>query len=171
MKILYIIVDCSGSIVSDDTVKIGQINDLLRDLINSAKGEGLKHIQVICYANGAKLYWDSTKDATFYDISETRFGGRSNLGQAYMVVENLMVEGSYKAKDCGIALITDGEATDNFKKALYNMDKDKEAFRIAYLIGDTKRTAEAHASAHELIFSYMANEREAFIDRITENIK
>ena len=130
MKILYIIVDCSGSIVSDDTVKIGQINDLLRDLINSAKGEGLKHIQVICYANGAKLYWDSTKDATFYDISETRFGGRSNLGQAYMVVENLMVEGSY-----------------------------------------TKRTAEAHASAHELIFSYMANEREAFIDRITENIK
>lgn len=171
MKRLYIIVDCSGSIVSDDTVKVGQINDLVRDLINSAKGKGLKYIQVVCYANGAKLYWDSTKDETFYDISESRFGGRSNLGQAYMVVETLMTAGNYKAKDCGIALITDGEATDNFKNALHSMDKQKEAFRIAYLIGDTKRTAEAHASSHELIFSYMANERDAFIDKIMENIK
>ena len=98
MKKVFFIVDCSGSIAVDDILKIGQINDLLRDSVTMCISKNTSDISVICYSDKAKVYWKSSDSNIFYDIPESRFGGRSNLGQAYDCIKGLIDEEEFKAK-------------------------------------------------------------------------
>ena len=170
MKHCFIVVDCSGSIITDDSAMVGQINDLIRDLIDSCLNKKEVDIRVICYANGAKVYWESQKEPSYYDIPQERFGGRSNLGKAYEVINTIMLSEAISRSDCCVALISDGQATDNYRKRLHEMDDKNEITKIAISIGTTNGTTDRHASSVENVFDKGISEREQFIERVVDSL-
>lgn len=171
MKQLFLILDCSGSIVSDDSVKVGQINDLLSDLIRACKEKNnIVDIKVICYADEAKWYWNSASNSGFYEISESEFGGRSNLGTAYKLIHSTIEIEVLERLDCILVLISDGEATDNYKKALAELDPDGKMTRVALSIGTTTMTTEIHALDESMHFIHGVRDREAFISKVVDCI-
>ena len=171
MKHVFLIIDCSGSIISDDTIKVGQINDLSIDLIRACQSAHDQiDIRVICYANGAKQYWQSSSDSSFYEISKSLFGGRSNLSKAYILIQDTIVKESIKKSDCVLVLISDGEATDNYKKALNELDPKNETMRIALSIGNSTSATEKHSSEAALFFKNGVKDRDVFIAKIVDCI-
>lgn len=168
MKRLFVIVDCSGSIVADDTVKIGQINDLLRDLTDSVNQK--LRTQIVCFSNEAKIFWDSAKGKCFSDLDVHVFNGRSNLGKAYLLVKKIIDAEKISIEHCGLALISDGEATDNYKDAIAQLDNDRKSFRISYTMGNVRRTADVHSYNKQLNLSDSTNDRTMFIQQIMEHI-
>ena len=170
MKNIFFIVDCSGSIVVDDTVKIGQINDLVRDSIDKCNSKGKNNISVVCYSDTAKIHWKSSSNNFFYDISDDKFGGRSNLGQAYKYVKNLIDNAKISISDCVIVLISDGEATDNYRRELQTLDSKNQSVRLSFSIGTSYSTTLQHASKPTLMFKNGIRDREDFLDRLGDVI-
>ncbi len=171
MKHVFLIIDCSGSIVADDTIKVGQVNDLSIDLIRACQSALAQiDIRVICYANGAKLYWQSSSNSSFYEIPESRFGGRSNLSKAYNLIQDSIKKESMKNSDCVLVLVSDGEATDNYKKALNELDPRNEITRIALSIGNSTSATEKHSSGETFFFKNGVKDRDAFIAKIVDCI-
>ena len=166
MKHVFFVVDCSGSITADGSAAIGQINDLVRDAVEAALGNDADDVRVICYGNDAKLYWSNDKGGSC-DIPESKFGGRSNLGKAYELIRSMVTKGKIKSEDCAIALISDGEATDDYKKALAALDAQNRFYRVAISIGNESWTTERHASDADLSFKSL-RDRDDFIDKIGE---
>ncbi len=162
MKNLFFIVDCSGSI-GEETMKIGQINDLLRDTIDEVDADS----SVICYADDAKVYWQAKNNSIFVDIPHEDFIGRSNLGKAYDLVKE-MIENKAELEDCIFVLISDGQATDNYKKSLSVLDPKKKATRLAFSIGTVHTTTERHVSNDTLLFKNILNDRDEFIEKIKD---
>lgn len=168
MRSAFIILDCSGSIVSDDTSKIGLLNDLVRTLIETLLSEGLMSIRVIAYANSAKVYCECNGINTFLDIPASKFGGRSNLGKAYELVNDIITKEELSLEECMMMLISDGEATDNYKLKLEQMDPDNKAYRIALSIGTLHLTTEKHANNYKRCFNRGYDDRDDFIDAAVE---
>lgn len=170
MRNIFFIVDCSGSIVIDDTVKIGQINDLLRDSIDKCNSKGKNNINVICYSDIAEVYWKSSSNNIFCDIPDDKFGGRSNLGQGYKYVKILIDNAKISISDCIIVLISDGEATDNFRRELLAMDNKNQSIRLSFSIGTSYSTTLQHASNQNLMFKNGIRDRESFLDKLVDVI-
>lgn len=172
MKHIFIIVDCSGSIISDDITKVAQINDLIADLIHACLAANNENdIRVICYANKAKVYWQSSLNRTFYEIPESKFADRSNLGEAYKLIYNeMIINETIEICDCIIVLISDGEATDNYKRALNELDPNNDTIRIALSVGNSTHTTERHSLGNEFCFKNGVKDRDAFIAKIVDNI-
>ena len=171
MRHVFVIVDCSGSISDDGTETIGAINDLVRDLIEEFKSSGVDDIRVVCYANGAKLYWESKKEKYgFLDIDTVKFGGRSNLGKAYGLINEIVSKETLSMKDCSIILVSDGEATDDYKTALSELDGKKQAYRVAISLGKVHTTTERHASDDTCAFINGVDDRDRFIEKSIEKI-
>ena len=168
MKAAFIILDCSGSIVSDDTSKIGLLNDLVRSLIETLLGEGLMSIRVIAYANNAKVYCECKGMNTYLDIPSSKFGGRSNLGKAYELVGEIIKQEELSLEKCAIMLISDGEATDNYKLKLEHLDPENKTYRIALSIGTLHLTTEKHANSYQRCFNKGYDDRDDFIDAAVE---
>lgn len=169
MKHLFFIIDTSGSIV-DDYNKIGQINDLLKDTIMICNGKGLKDIRIITYSDNANIFWSSNRGIMFYDIPDESFSGRSNLGKAYELLKQLTDSEKIKLEECIIVLISDGEATDNYKKKLALLDPKKVSCRIAISIGNKYDTTENHVTSNKLMFKKGIDERDIFLDRMIDLI-
>lgn len=166
MKHVFFIIDCSGSILSDGQAKIGQINDLAREAVESALSYDADDVRVICYGNGAKIYWTNDKGG-FCDIPENKFGGRSNLGSAYALIRTLITKEKLKLKDCVLALISDGEATDDFKKELELLDPKNESYRVAISLGNEYWASERHALNSDMLVKNI-RDRDDFIEKIGE---
>lgn len=169
MNHLFFIVDTSGSMI-DDYSKIGQINDLLRDTITTCIEKELTDIKVITYSDDARVYWSFTGSEIFYDIPDESFVGRSNLGKAYELLKSIIENEKLPLEDCMIILISDGEATDNYKKKLELLDKNKSACRIAISIGNNYDTTEKHASNNNLMFKKGIDDRDNLLDRVIDLI-
>lgn len=168
MKTIIFMVDCSGSITGDDPLKPGQINDLLRDTIDELKEKNVENIKVIIYANDAKMHWDSKKYLFFYDIQDSSFSGRSSLGKAYELVEEIINTQHINKKEIILVLISDGEATDNYKKKLLSLDNENEIIKMAISLGNIHNTTERHASNEDLIFRNGIDDRDNFIERLSD---
>ncbi len=166
MKHFFIIVDTSGSVASYDSM-VAAINDLVRDMISELQSKNAEDIRVVTYANDAKIYWDSKKTNGFLDMYDDMFSGRSNLGKAYDCIEGIVKSESISMSDCALVLISDGEATDNYKKSLQRLDPKKEAYRVALSIGNIHFTTEKHVLDDELSFNGGILDRDTFIDRVT----
>ena len=166
MKKIFFIVDCSGSLTPDDAIKIEQINDLVRDSINQCISKGNDNINVICYADIAEVYWKSSSTHLFRDIPHEKFGGRSNLGRAYGCVKSLLSHSRIPVHDCITVLISDGEATDNYRLALQTLDGKNESTRLSFSIGTSYSTTLYHASAPIFMFKNGIRDREAFLERL-----
>ena len=165
MKQVFIIVDCSGSIVADDVASVGKINELIRDLTGDLSSAGVSDVKVITYSDKAEIHWQSGKGA-FLDILQSKFGGRSNLGAAYA----LILDGYSKAvlaDEAVLALISDGEATDNYKKYLNRLEQAGVKSRIALSTGNSTLTTDNHAAAYDLSYKFSDN-RDDFIERTVE---
>lgn len=170
MKHIFFIIDCSGSIVSEGATKVGQINDLVRDAITSCRENGAMDIRVICYANGSKEYWKSSEEDFFIDIAENKFGGRSNLGKAYGTIKKIVTKEKFFLPECLLVLVSDGEATDNYKKSLLDLDPQKETIRIAISIGNSTSTTDKHVIDDDLAFKNGIRDRDVFIEKIIDCI-
>lgn len=171
MKNIFFIVDCSGSISGDDPIKMGQINDLLRDTIDELKEKCIKNIntmKVIIYNNDAKIHWNDKKFLFYYDIQETNFNGRSNLGKAYDLINEIIKKENISKKDTIIILISDGEATDNYKKKLTILDPKNEITKLAISLGIIQNTIERHASNDDLIFKNGIDDRDSFLEKLID---
>lgn len=164
----FIVVDCSGSAVSDDTSMVGMINDVTRDLIDEISSYPSVDVRVICYANDAKEYWKSSKAHGFLDLPETAFGERSNLGKAYELIAKTVKAEKIALKDCAIALISDGESTDDYKKALSSLDEKDEIFRVALSLGNYHYTTERHGLKDDCVFTKGVEDRDDFIEKAIE---
>ena len=166
MKHIFILVDCSGSIVADETEKIGQINDLLHDLTTDLEQGSPKKVYVICYAQTANVYWQSGQG--FMDLNESAFSGLSNLGQAYELVQKIIAKEKVSPKSCIVALISDGGATDNYRKKLAALDSKNQMARVALTIGTLNATTERHAPQEGCAFKDGINDRDGFIEKIID---
>lgn len=136
MKDLFVILDTSGSIALAGNHKIGQINDLLRDLISVTNGK-YERAYIITYSDMPRIYWKSASGEIFMDIPAGEFGGRSGLGAAYEFVGKIISSDSSSAARACLVLISDGSATDNYKKALKKLDPKGESARVAGLLGSS----------------------------------
>ena len=58
MKQLFIILDTSGSVSIEGTHKVGQINDLIRDLL-AYTNDSYQDAYLITYADQPQIYWRS----------------------------------------------------------------------------------------------------------------
>ena len=168
MKHVFILLDCSGSIIADETEKIGQINDFLHDLTMELQSCA-KKVYLIGYAKKAQLLWESGQ--AFTDITESTFSGLSNLGQAYAFVKKIVTSGKIAPADCVVALISDGGATDNYRKELAALDGDNQMARVALTIGNINVTTERHASDESCVFKDGINDRDDFMDKIIELVE
>ena len=166
MKHVFILVDRSGSIVAEETEKIGQLNDLLHDLTTDLEQGCPKQVYVIVYAKTAKIYWQSGQG--FMDMNEGDFSGLSNLGQAYAMVKSMVDKEKLNPKDCVVALISDGTATDNYRKQLTALDGKNQMARVALTIGTINTTTERHAPAEGCAFKDGINDRDDFIEKIVD---
>ena len=166
MKHVFILVDCSGSIVADETEKIGQINDLLHDLTSDLEQGCPKKVVIITYAKTPKVYWQSGQP--FMDMNEGEFSGLSNLGQAYAMVKQMVDDEKIDPNSCVVALISDGSATDNYRKQLTALDGKNQMGRVALTIGTLNATTERHAPSEGCAFKDGINDRDDFIEKIIE---
>ena len=62
------------------------------------------------------------------------------MGKAYELIRSMVTKGKIKSEDCAIALISDGEATDDYKKALAALDAQNRFYRVAISIGNESWT-------------------------------
>ncbi len=152
MEHLFILVDTSGSVVLEGIQKIGQINDFLRDVI-IATIDHLKSIHVILYSDLPRVYFRKSDGRGFGEIKDYEFTGRSNLGKAYALTKKIMDEQSVDCSNSIIAIISDGEATDNYKKELMLLDPDQKSKRIAVGLGAEQDTLEDHINETGVIIS------------------
>lgn len=166
MRHVFILVDCSGSIVADEFEKIGQINDLLHDLTSALSQSSDVKSYVICYAKTPKIYWQSGQ--AFMDLNESAYTGLSNLGQAYQMVKKMIDDDKIDPKSCIVALISDGSATDNYRKQLTALDSKNQMARVALTIGTLNATTERHAPTEGCAFKDGIGDRDDFIEKILE---
>ena len=168
MKHVFIILDCSASIVADGSELVGAINDLLHELINELEDGGAGDIRVIGYGDNASILWQSSSKKSFSDIPEDRFDGRSSLGKAYELIKKTLTAEAIPLKDCAIALISDGEASDDYKTQLQALDPKNEAYRVAIAFGIKHFTTEKHASQNDLFFLRGVTDRDDFIEKTVD---
>ncbi len=166
MKHDFIIVDVSSSVYSDEMDNVSSVNDLVSDLISELKSKDAEDIRVITYSDKAALYWSSSKNTIFTDMSADLFKGRSNLGMAYDFIADIVRKENISLSDCSLVLISDGEATDNYKKKLLLLDPKKESYRVSVSLGNVHITTEKHVIEDEFAYVNFNSDRVAFIDRV-----
>lgn len=172
MKQLFILLDTSGSVLLEGRSKIGQINDTLRDMLVAAEGK-YTSAYLIVYADMPRIYWSSKLGTAFEDLTTQSMDGRSNLGKAYYFIKDIMTLSSTEAKDACVVLMTDGESTDNYTKALKEIDPNNEMTRIAVGLGSGyEELLENHATDRALIFTDIGNSitKDELIDEVLLNL-
>ena len=172
MRHLFVIVDTSGSMTVEGRVLGGQVNDLVRDLLAHVKNAAAS-ITMVTYADIPRMYWTSFAKETYEDIPQGEFGGRSNLGKAYVFVKDIMSSQQILPSQACLVLISDGEATDDYENALKLLDPNGETTRVAGGIGTGMDTLEDHVLSPDLIFTNVTSleARDEFFDEILLNLK
>ena len=172
MKNLFLILDISGSISLEGKHKVGQINDLVRDLISATEG-AYETAYVITYSDIPRIYWKSSSGEIFMDIPEAEFGGRSNLGAAYAFVGNILKSDATSLSQACLVLISDGASTDNYIAALKKLDSKRESARVAGCIGAERYTLEYHVGDSKLVYPDLSDSivRDEFFDEIVTKLE
>jgi len=140
---VIILADTSGSMYADD--KIGVLNNAIREMIDSLKGEeSLRaeiHISIITFGRG-----EVKEHISFSKINEVIFnnleaGGNTPMGQAFSITKELIENKdiiSSRSYTPTIILLSDGIPTDSWKEPLekfLSSFRASKAFRMAMSIG------------------------------------
>ena len=167
MKRIFVIIDCSGSIVSDGWEMVGTINEITQDLVREVSPHA-SDIRVICYSQNVKVHWERKSGKLLTDLNETSFEGPSNLGKAYAFIKKQIDAEKINCKDCVFVLISDGEATDNYRKQLDILDPDHTAQRVAISIGSSHNATDKHVLSSDCAFNRGYVDKDYFIDKVKD---
>ena len=143
------------------------INALLHDAIEEFS-YNCEDFYVVVYGNNAKIYWQKSSKTTFADIPADKCGGRSSLGKAYEVISDEISKRELALSDCALVLISDGGATDNFKRRLADLDPKREAYRVGFSFGANTYATEKHAFDDRLAFK--KGQRDEFFEALEDFI-
>jgi len=138
---LYLLLDVSSSMEGD---KIDNLNQAMRDLINSLSGEEKIEIEIlisiITFGSQANLHFSPTS-ASKVEFSNLTANGMTSMGAALKMAKDMIEDKKItpsRAYRPTIVLVSDGQPNDNWKKPLddfINSGRSQKCDRIAMAIG------------------------------------
>jgi uncharacterized protein YegL len=139
------IADCSGSMQQDG--KIEALNNAIRETIPHMRTVAAENVnaqllvRAIKFSNGGQWHISQPTPVENFEWTDLSAGGVTDMGKALsMVAEQLkMPPMSARALPPVLALITDGQPTDDFSQGLNDLMSQqwgKKAVRVAIAIGE-----------------------------------
>jgi len=150
--VLFFLVDTSGSMNGD---KIGGVNEAIREVIpeikdiSSENADALIKIAVLDFSSGAHWLYERPIESDQFIWNNLEAGGLTDMGVAFnMLNDKLSITTGFMAEVIGsyapaIFLMSDGEPTDDYKKGLDELRKNKwfkSAIKVAVAIGEGANT-------------------------------
>lgn len=139
------VIDTSGSMAGD---RIAALNEALREAIEVLRDcVGSEYditINVLSYSSGCKWMFDSMQNAESCQWVDLQAGGLTDLGDALRELDRKLNKKFLFGEKSGICFpniifVTDGVPTDDWKKSLNEIKKNKwfqSSMKIAVKIGD-----------------------------------
>ena len=149
--VLFFLVDTSGSMSGD---KIGAVNEAIREVIPEIKdisaenADALIKIAVIEFSSGAQWLYERPVDSDQFVWNNLEAGGLTDMGVAFKMLNDKLSRTQFMADAIGsyapaIFMMSDGEPTDEYKKGLEELRKNKwfkVAIKVAVAIGADANT-------------------------------
>lgn len=149
--VLFFMVDTSGSMYGD---KIGSVNEAIREVIPEIKdiseenADALIKIAVLQFSSGAQWLYEKPVDSDQFVWNNLEPGGLTDMGEAFKTLNEKLSRNQFMADAIGsyapaIFMMSDGEPTDDYKKGLEELRKNKwfkVAIKVAVAIGADANT-------------------------------
>lgn len=149
--VLFFLVDTSGSMSGD---KIGAVNEAIREVIPEIKdisaenADALIKIAVLQFSSGAQWLYEKPIDSDQFVWNNLEAGGLTDMGVAFSMLNEKLSRTQFMADAVGsyapaIFMMSDGEPTDEYKKGLEELRKNKwfkVAIKVAVAIGADANT-------------------------------
>ena len=149
--VLFFMVDTSGSMYGD---KIGSVNEAIREVIPEIKdiseenADALIKIAVLQFSSGAQWLCEKPVDSDQFVWNNLDVGGLTDMGEAFKTLNEKLSRNQFMADAIGsyapaIFMMSDGEPTDDYKKGLEELRKNKwfkVAIKVAVAIGADANT-------------------------------
>ncbi len=172
--VLFFLVDTSGSMSGD---KIGAVNEAIREVIpeikdiSSENADALIKIAVLNFSSGASWLYDGPIEADQFVWNNLEAGGLTDMGVAFGMLNEKLSRTQFMADAIGsyapaIFMMSDGEPTDEYKKGLDEVRKNKwfkVAIKVAVAIGADANT--------EILKEFTGNEECVLTVRTPEALK
>lgn len=172
--VLFFLVDTSGSMSGD---KIGAVNEAIREVIpeikdiSSENADALIKIAVLDFSSGARWLYDTPAEADQFVWNNLEAGGLTDMGVAFNMLNEKLSRTQFMADAVGsyapaIFMMSDGEPTDEYKKGLEELRKNKwfkVAIKVAVAIGEGANT--------EILKEFTGNEECVLTVRTPEALK
>jgi uncharacterized protein YegL len=136
--VLFFLVDTSGSMSGD---KIGAVNEAIREVIpeikeiSSENADALIKIAVLDFSSGARWLYDTPVEADQFVWNNLEADGMTDMGVAFSMLNEKLSKTQFMEEAVGsyapaIFMMSDGEPTDEYKKGLEELHKNKW-FKVA----------------------------------------
>lgn len=149
--VLFFLVDTSGSMSGD---KIGAVNEAIREVIPEIKDISAENadaqikIAVLDFSSGARWLYERPVDSDQFVWNNLEAGGLTDMGVAFNMLNEKLSRTQFMADAIGsyapaIFMMSDGEPTDEYKKGLEELRKNKwfkVAIKVAVAIGADANT-------------------------------
>jgi uncharacterized protein YegL len=149
--VLFFLVDTSGSMNGD---KIGAVNEAIREVIPEIKdisaenADALIKIAVLDFSSGARWLYERPVDSDQFVWNNLEAGGLTDMGVAFNMLDEKLSRSQFMADAIGsyapaIFMMSDGAPTDDYKKGLEELRKNKwfkVAIKVAVAIGADANT-------------------------------
>ncbi|KAF0128465.1 MAG: hypothetical protein FD155_3207 [Bacteroidetes bacterium] len=149
--VLFFLVDTSGSMDGD---KIGAVNEAIREVlpeikaISAENADALIKIAVLDFSSGARWLYNTPIEADQFVWNNLEAGGLTDLGVAFNMLNDKLSRTQFMADAVGsyapaIFMMSDGEPTDEYKKGLAELRRNKwfkVAIKVAVAIGSDANT-------------------------------
>ena len=149
--VLFFLVDTSGSMNGD---KIGAVNEAIREVIPEIKdisaenADALIKIAVLDFSSGARWLYERPVDSDQFVWNNLEAGGLTDMGIAFNMLDEKLSRTQFMADAIGsyapaIFMMSDGAPTDDYKKGLEELRKNKwfkVAIKVAVAIGADANT-------------------------------
>lgn len=144
--VLFFLVDTSGSMSGD---KIGAVNEAIREVIPEIKAisdenaDAQIKIAVLDFSSGAKWLYEQPIESDQFVWNNLEAGGLTDMGIAFGMLNEKLSRTQFMSDATGsyapaIFMMSDGEPTDEYKKGLKELGKNKwfkVAIKVAVAIG------------------------------------
>ena len=177
---LYLLLDVSSSMEGS---KIDNLNQAIRDLINSLSGEEKVEIEIlisiITFGSQANLHLSPTS-ASKVEFSNLTANGMTSMGAALKMAKDMIEDKETtpsRAYRPTIVLVSDGQPNDNWKKSLddfINSGRSQKCDRIAMAIGSDADESVLNqfmvGSEHKLFYGSDAKGLHKFFQYVTMSV-
>jgi uncharacterized protein YegL len=172
--VLFFLVDTSGSMSGD---KIGAVNEAIREVlpeindISSENADAQIKIAVLDFSSGAHWIYDKPVEADQFVWNNLEVGGLTDMGVAFKMLNEKLSRTEFMSDITGsyapaIFMMSDGAPTDDYKKELEELRKNKwfkVGIKVAVAIGDDANK--------EVLKEFTGSEESVTIVRTPEALK